>query len=333
MRREHISELVCAGGQHRLNLQEGALEEQGDIKEGALTCVATCPTVPIRGSVPRFVPDSGYSQNFGEQWNHFRRTQIDKFNGTDLSKERFYSGTGWSPAELKGAKILEAGCGAGRFTQIMVDAGAQVYSVDLSSAVDACFVNNGPRENLCVVQADLCRIPFRHHSFDKVFCYGVLQHTPDPHASFMSLIPFLKPGGDLAVDVYLKGWALEPYKSKYLYRPLTTRVPRHLLFRFLQWYIPKWLPVDTFIKRLPLVGRVLGMLIPCWNYHYLPLSRQQKTEWGILDTFDALAPAYDYPQTPETVTEWFTSAGLMDIRVRLGGNGVLGNGRTRPLPV
>ena len=84
MRREHISELVCAGGQHRLNLQEGAFEEQGDIKEGALTCVATCPTVPIRGSVPRFVPDSGYSQNFGEQWNHFRRTQIDKFNGTDL---------------------------------------------------------------------------------------------------------------------------------------------------------------------------------------------------------------------------------------------------------
>ena len=131
MRREHISELVCAGGQHRLNLQEGAFEEQGDIKEGALTCLATCPTVPIRGSVPRFVPDSGYSQNFGEQWNHFRRTQIDKFNGTDLSKERFYSGTGWSPAELKGAKILEAGCGAGRFTQVMLDAGAQVYSVDL----------------------------------------------------------------------------------------------------------------------------------------------------------------------------------------------------------
>ncbi|MBP6606315.1 MAG: methyltransferase domain-containing protein [Nitrospira sp.] len=333
MRREHISELVCAAGQHRLNLRDGALEEQGEIKEGVLTCVATCPPVTIRGFVPRFVPDSGYAQNFGEQWNHFRRTQIDKFNGTNLSKERFYSGTGWSPAELKGAKILEAGCGAGRFTQIMLDAGAKVYSVDISSAVDACVANNGPCEDLCVVQADLCRIPFQHYSFDKVFCYGVLQHTPDPRASFMSLIPFLKPGGDIAVDLYLKGWALEPYKSKYLYRPLTTRMPRHLLFRFLQWYIPKWLPVDTFIKRLPLVGRVLGMLIPCWNYHYLPLSRQQKTEWGILDTFDALAPMYDYPQTPESVTEWFASAGLMDIRVRLGGNGVLGNGRARPLPV
>ena len=58
----------------------------------------------------------------------------------------------------------------------------------------------------------------------------------------------------------------------------------------------------------------------------LPLSREQQVEWAILDTFDALAPAYDDPQTPETVSEWFRSAGMTDVRVRIGGNGVLGNG-------
>lgn len=327
MRREHIEELVCPGGPHGLTLQRGAVEEQREIKTGELVCAVDGLTVPIRGFLPRFVPNSGYSENFGEQWNRFRRTQLDKFNGTTLSRERFYSGTGWSPEELKGARVLEAGCGAGRFTQVMLDAGAQVYSVDLSSAVDACLANNGPREQLCVAQADLCRIPFQRHSFDKVFCYGVLQHTPDPRASFMNLVPFLKPGGELAVDVYLKGWALEPYKSKYLYRPLTTRMPRNVLFRMLQWYIPKWLPMDTFIKRLPLIGRVLGMGVPCWNYHYLPLSHEQQVEWAILDTFDALAPVYDDPQTPDAVSEWFRSAHLTDVRVRIGGNGVLGNGK------
>lgn len=329
MRRNHISEFVCICGEQKFELTEGAVEERGEIKDGELVCSARCLRVPIRGFVPRFVAESGYSENFGEQWNRFRHTQIDKFNGTTLSKERFYSGTGWLPGELSGARILEVGCGAGRFTQIMLDAGARVYSVDLSTAVDACFANNGPHENLCLIQADLHKMPFRHHSFDKVFCYGVLQHTPDPSRSFMSLAQFLKPCGDLAIDVYLKGWALEPYKSKYLYRPLTTRMPRHLLFRLLQWYIPKWLPIDTFIKRLPVVGRLLGMVIPCWNYSYLPMSRQQKIEWGILDTFDALAALYDDPQTPETVTEWFKSAGLVDVRVRLGGNGVLGNGKAR----
>jgi hypothetical protein len=69
------------------------------------------------------------------------------------------------------------------------------------------------------------------------------------------------------------------------------------------------------------------MLIPCWNYCYLPLTAQQKREWAILDTFDALAPAYDLPQSEETIQRWFEQSGLTEIRVRIGGNGVLGNGR------
>lgn len=327
MRPDHISDFVCPECRERLELRAGAVVVAGAVKTGELVCPKDGSTVPIREYAPRFVPDSGYTENFGQQWNLFRRTQIDKFNGTTLSRDRFYSGTGWTPDQLKGARILEAGCGAGRFTQIMLDAGAQVYSVDLSTAVDACFRNNGPHKDLCVAQADLYRIPFPHHSFDRVFCYGVLQHTPDPRGSFMSLVPFLKPGGEIAMDVYHKGWAIEPYKSKYLYRPLTTRLPRDWLFRFIKWYIPKWLPFDTFLKRIPIAGRLLGLLVPCWNYGYLPLSPQARTEWGILDTFDALAPAYDYPQTEAAVAEWFKSAGLVDVRVRLGGNGVLGNGK------
>jgi SAM-dependent methyltransferase len=328
MRRETIADLVCPECHENLALRPGAVEEDGTIKTGELLCEKEASVFPIRDHVPRFVPDSGYTENFGQQWNLFRRTQIDKFNGTSLSRDRFYSGTGWSADELNGARILEVGCGAGRFSEIMLNAGARVCSVDLSSAVDACVRNHGLREDLCVAQADLYHIPFRRRSFDKVFCYGVLQHTPDPRASFMSLIPFLKPGGEVAIDIYHKGWALEPYKSKYFYRPLTTRIPQDVLFRFITWYIPKWLPFDTFFKRIPLVGRVAGLLVPCWNYRYLPLSEQQRTEWGILDTFDALAPAYDYPQTEETIAQWFRDAELVDVRVRLGGNGVLGNGRT-----
>ena len=327
MYRDHVAGVVCPECRERLTLQAVAAEEHGAIKTGELLCAREGRRIPIRDYVPRFVSDSGYARSFGQQWNLFRRTQIDKFNGTTLSRDRFYCGTGWRPDDLKGARILEAGCGAGRFTQIMLDAGARVFSVDLSTAVDACMKNNGPHQDLCVAQADLHRIPFERGSFDRVFCYGVLQHTPDPRASFMGLVPFLKPGGEIAIDVYHKGWALEPYKSKYLYRPLTTRVSQEWLFRFIKWYIPRWLPFDTFAKRIPVVGRVVGLLVPCWNYRYLPLSMQARTEWGILDTFDALAPSYDKPQTEAAVVEWFKSAGLVDVRVRLGGNGVLGNGK------
>ena len=335
MQHDHIKHLVCPGTDHEFGLAPGFREAEGEICEGELICPFDGRRVPIRNSIPRFHEDGEYVSTFGEQWNRFRRTQIDKFNGTTLSRDRFYAGIGWRTEELKGARVLEVGCGAGRFTQILLDAGALVYAVDYSSAVDACFANHGPHPNLCVIQADLYRMPFRRGSFEFVFCYGVLQHTPDPQAAFMSLVPFLRSGGRLAIDVYRKGWEIAPHKSKYPYRSFTRRLPRDLLFRIIQWYVPKWLPFDTFIKRIPGVGPAMGMLIPCWNYSYLPLTKEQRIEWGILDTFDALASEYDSPQTLEAVQSWFREAGLEDISVRPGGNGILGNGRvsqaTQPL--
>ena len=327
MRHAQIKHLVCPGTDHELALAPGFRETQGEILEGELICALDGRRVSIRNCVARFHEEGDYVATFGEQWTRFQRTQVDKFNGTTLSKDRFYAGSRWRPEELKGARVLEVGCGAGRFTQILLDAGALVYAVDYSSAVDACFANNGPNSDLCVVQADLYRMPFRPGSFDFVFCYGVLQHTPDPHAAFMSLVPFLQPGGHLAIDVYRRGWMVAPYKSKYLYRPITRHMSPDVLFRVVRWYIPKWLPVDTIIKRVPYLGSALGMLIPCWNYSHLPLTKEQQREWAILDTFDALASQYDSPQTLGNVEEWFRDAGLEEIDVRYGGNGILGNGR------
>lgn len=326
MHYRHVKELGCPGTDHELVVAPGAVEADGEITEGVLVCRVDGGQVPIRNCIPRFVEDSGYAASFGEQWNRYRRTQLDRFNGTTLSRDRFYAGTGWTPDDLRGARVLEVGCGAGRFTQVMLEAGAQVYATDLSTAVDACLLNNGPHPNLCLVQGDVYRLPFAPASFDLVFCYGVLQHTPDVRQAFISLVGFLRPGGGLAVDVYRKGWELQPYKSKYLYRPITTRIPRQLLLRIIRWYVPKLLPIDTFIKRIPYVGRVLGMLYPCWNYSAYSLTREQQVEWAVLDTFDALAAVYDSPQTVDTVRRWFEEAGLEEVDVRPGGNGVLGNG-------
>jgi len=42
-------------------------------------------------------------------------------------------------------------------------------------------------------------MPFPNNSFDKVFCFGVLQHTPDFDASIKVLIEKAKPGGEIVV--------------------------------------------------------------------------------------------------------------------------------------
>jgi hypothetical protein len=73
--------------------------------------------------------------------------------------------------------------------------------------------------------------------------------------------------------------------------------------------------------------RMMGLLIPCWNSAYLPLTPAQRVEWAVLDTFDALASRYDSPQSLGAVGEWFAAAGLEAVSVRPGGNGILGSGR------
>jgi len=283
-------------------------------------------SVPLRDGVLRFREDSGYNASFALQWNRFKTNQIDAVNGTQLSKKRFAE-TGWRAEDLQSRKVLEAGCGAGRFTRILAETDARLVSFDYSAAVDACRQNNGHFPNLTLIQCDIFEMPFRAGAFDYVFCHGVIQHTPDPKGAFMALARLVAPGGRLSIDVYRKDGLIRPWKSKYIWRPLSTRMKPETLLRFLEWFIPKWLPIDTAIKRIPYLGNYLGSVIPCWNYYLTDLSPEQKVAWAIMDTFDALAPAYDIPARLEDVQAWFAELGWSDVEVRPGGNGVVGNGR------
>jgi hypothetical protein len=105
-------------------------------------------------------------------------------------------------------------------------------------------------------------------------------------------------------------------------------VPR----RFVEWYVPRWIPVDNLRQRIPVLRALVPAIVPCWNYTgTMPLTEEQIRQWAILDTFDALSPRYDSPQTIETARQWFEEAGLAEINARAGGNGILANGR-RPAP-
>jgi SAM-dependent methyltransferase len=294
--------------------------------------VFTRPPLSERGGIPRFVADDGYAESFGEQWNRWRRVQLDSVTGKPLSRTRLFSGTGW-PKRLDGERVLEVGCGAGRFTEVLLEAGAEVWAVDASSAVEAAQANLADQPRLHIAQADLFDLPFEAGSFDRVLCFGVLQHTPDPRRAFLTLVDYARPGGWFAADVYRKQPYVDRWSAKTLWRPLTTRLPRDRLRRIVEWYIPRWLPVDTRLARVPRVGRFLTAAVPCWNYSgLLDLDAEQLRTWAILDTFDALSPRYDQPQELETVRAWVDEARLVDASVVYGGNGIEVNGRRPPAP-
>jgi len=281
---------------------------------------------PVRGGIPRFVSASNYADNFGMQWNKFSRTQLDSHSGHPITAERFWAATGWKPADLKDRWLLDVGCGSGRFAEVALDAGANVVALDYSSAVDAAAANLCQHERLHVVQGDIYALPFAPASFDAVYSLGVLQHTPDVERAFMALPKMVKPGGALAVDFYGKSRksALLP---KYWLRPLTKRLPKTTLFNLLEKLVPVMLPISNALAAVPVVGGLLRRLVPVANYSgMLPLSKQQIREWALLDTFDWLSPAYDHPQTPQTVVHWLQAAGLKQTEVLHAGH-LVGRGR------
>jgi SAM-dependent methyltransferase len=298
---------MLAGGPWRI---EPVVVRDGRIRDGRI--VGTSASYEIRDFVPRLVSPENYARSFGFQWNRHACVQLDSFNGGSISADRLHQTTGWQSADLAGERILEAGSGAGRFTEILLRTGAKVFSFDLSSAVEANYANNGARPNLRLFQADMVDLPLRPASFDKVLCLGVIQHTPDPEAAFRSLARLVKPGGQLAIDVYPLNWkALLHWK--YFMRPVARRMPPALLWRWVGWYAPKLSPVARLLHRVG--GAPLRRLVPILDQSDKAVPAAIQREWTVLDTFDALSARYDKPQTADTVRRWFHSCGFVDVQI------------------
>ena len=55
-------------------------------------------------------------------------------------------------------------------------------------------------------------------------------------------------------------------------------------------------------------------------------SYDKLLEWSILDTFDKYSPKYDKPRTIKTVKKWFKKAGLTNVSISYGPNGIIAKG-------
>lgn len=305
---------------------------------------STGESFPIVNGIPRFVPPESYANAFGFQWNLHAKTQLDSKTGTTLSRTRLERCLGEPLSALRGRNVLEAGCGAGRFTELLVESGASVHSIDLSSAVEANKGNIGDRENYTVAQADIRALPFPKEGFDLVICLGVLQHTPSPEESMTSLWSAVKPGGNLVIDHYprsepskkkgiqwakwtnLSGWYL-PKLRNYL-KELPPEKSKRISDRWVRFFFP----LHWFFRNSPMGSKIIARLSPCSFYYglYPELSKQQQFEWSILDTYDYLADYYKHLRSPEEIHAYLTGLGADPIHVSRGGNGVEARA-TKPL--
>jgi SAM-dependent methyltransferase len=317
----HLSHLCCPSCRGDVAIRNVSAGDGHLIQDGVLRCVDCDAKYPVIAGIPRFVPAENYASSFGVEWSHHARTQYDSHSGIPLSERRFFEETRW-PRDMRGDLILEVGSGSGRFTEHAASTGATVVSVDYSMAVEANYESNGARTNVLIAQGDIFRLPVRANYFDRLFCFGVLQHTPDPRAALLALPEHVRPGGNLVADVYVKSLSKYVLGTKYWVRPLTKRLSPETLYRLVRRYIDAIWPLATVIRKIPRVGAALNWRLLVGDYTSEGLSGEILKEWAYLDTFDMLAPRYDYPQRLRAVREWLKQARLVNVEVGYGYNGI-----------
>ena len=92
---------------------------------------------------------------------------------------------------IRGARLLNVGCGTGGFNALAEQAGAEVWGVDESSAavtIARARMRHGER----VLHAMAETLPFPAASFDLVYCYAAIEHVEDARRSLGEMVRVMR---------------------------------------------------------------------------------------------------------------------------------------------
>jgi uncharacterized protein YbaR (Trm112 family)/SAM-dependent methyltransferase len=338
--------LACPRCRHDLKLEVFKQTSGRGIDDGLLQCSACGEWYPIIDGVPRMVV-SELKEPLFELYPHFFRANHDvlsargvptaqnapastvsktvktmsmfayewkEFDDYDNDNFFYWMPSNITPAFFKGKFGLEVGCGAGRHTERASSYGAEMVAIDLSDAVDVAFRRNSGNDKVHVIQADLYALPFKNNVFDFIYCLGVIQHLTDPPQAVSKLVPHLKNGGALVVNVYSN-----ERKALHLFLDGVRQVTRRLPFRA--------------VKFMSLCTAMLDYGLLIWPYSVvtkIPVLRSiaERVTWSrtkvysqrsfkvcVADWFDRLAAPIITRYGKNDVHEWLTTNRLSHVAV------------------
>jgi SAM-dependent methyltransferase len=103
-----------------------------------------------------------------------------------------------------GERVLDLGCGAGRFVRALDEAGADPVGVELAPEALERARGVAPGADLRLVEPD-GSLPLEHRSVDLVWASEVLEHVADLGQVLVEIRRVLRPGGRLLATVPFHG--------------------------------------------------------------------------------------------------------------------------------
>lgn len=256
-------------------------------------------------------PDYRIVERFDREWAQFSKME---------SKERgriFDAYFDLVDADVlrAGNRVLDAGCGSGRWAFEMASRGATVIAMDLGLSIEVAGRNTSAL-GVHFVQADIRDTPFRPDTFDFACSLGVLHHVPETEAALAAVCSAIRPQGSLLLYLY---YALETRPSWY-----------RLIFRLSAWIRRLLSVAPQPLTRLSTTAIAAGVYWPLARLSgalhrvglnalsdALPLSFYRHLSFRTMrnDSLDRFGTALEKRYTAAELAKLMSAAGLQDVRI------------------
>lgn len=250
---------------------------------------------------PKLVRET--AKSFGLEWT--RHGDLARLYASEARLFEEFAGYRIPPEVFVGKRVLDAGCGMGRYSYVLARLGARaVIGMDLHDGVYMAERLTRSLGTVRLVKGSLFAVPFRPESFDTVVSIGVLHHTGDTLGAFRNLLPLVKPGGAVFVQVYTTRGAAKDRRSARLLA-LTNRLPKSLLYALC---VP--VVVAMYVPVLKSLVRLVNHFVPVVSFG------KRRTFWrNVADTYDWHCCPFRTTHTPQEMCRVFQDAGLERITI------------------
>lgn len=123
-----------------------------------------------------------------------------------LTRNKFWvDGPVFAEIINEGDKVLDVGCGSGRFAPFVIDKKAKYTGCDNAQAIISIAQDQYQSEHATFLEASVLDLPFKENSFDKVFCLATIHHLPSYASQFQAMSEFfrvLKNGGTCIITLW-----------------------------------------------------------------------------------------------------------------------------------
>jgi SAM-dependent methyltransferase len=248
-------------------------------------------------------PTRATAESFGLEWT--THGGLGRLYASEVDLWREFEAFRIPPDLFEGKRVLDAGCGMGRWSYAAARSGAwHVVGFDLHDGVYAARRLTQGAGHVSVLKANIFALPFRDGSFDSIISIGVLHHTGDTYRAIRALLPLLRPGGCLFAQLYETRGEVKDRRMAALLR-ITNRMPKRLLYRLCVLLVAA--------RYVPL----LKNLIQAVNHFVQIVSfGRHRTFWrNVADTYDWHCCPYRTFHSAEELLRFFADAGLVDVTI------------------